>query len=211
MGAAAGSRNVVRRERKVDGKALQALYALADQNQVTSPFLRLPGEIRNAIYRHALGGCEIYAINNGRRVTLVGRPAAQLAWKLEPIAKIMAINLPLVCRQIHAETGTYFTFKYNSFGSIHSSGFSALLQRLGKEQIEQIEVVKMNFVRDSDIFWWIAEEWRPYRRLLTLPKLKHLVLRDLSTMNKAQKKAVVKELKKTMRFENLEVEIQSIC
>ncbi|KAF1912559.1 hypothetical protein BDU57DRAFT_522911 [Ampelomyces quisqualis] len=208
MGAISSSRTSVGIQRKPDNKALQAI---TDMNQLNSPLLRLPGEIRNKIYYHALGGCEIYCMNSGKRVMLVGRPASQLAWKFEPIHKIMALHLPLVCRQISAETGNYFTFKYNSFGTIHTNDFTVLLGRLGSEHIGRIEVVKMNFVRDSDIFRWTADKWFPYRRLLKLPNLKRLVLRDLSTMVEPVKEAVVKELKKSGRFENLEIEIQSIC
>jgi hypothetical protein len=70
--------------------------AITEQNQVNSALLRLPGEIRNAIYHYVLGGCELYALFGGFGKTnamFFGRPASSDTplW-LEPISKFSNYN-----------------------------------------------------------------------------------------------------------------------
>jgi hypothetical protein len=194
-----------------------ALQAITERNQQNSPFLRLTGEIRNIIYYHSLGGCEIYAMSSGSKVVCMARPASQFAWSLEPITKIMALHLPLVCRQIRSETGKYFAFISNTFGAVQPDFFSQLVARLTLEQKSHIEVAKMNFAWNRNPFGQqrpymvTAEPGCSFRVLLELPNLKRLVLRDLSSMNETEKEHLVREFKKLPRFERFEVEIQSIC
>jgi hypothetical protein len=89
--------------------------AITEQNQVNSASLRLPGEIRNAIYHHVLGGCKLYALFGGfgsTKAIFFGRPASSDTplW-LEPISKFLELQLLVVCRQLRAET---IPFKFKS-------------------------------------------------------------------------------------------------
>jgi hypothetical protein len=194
-----------------------ALQAISDNNQLASPFLRLPGEIRNTIYHYAMAGNEIYAVSRGSKIMCMGRPASQFAWKFEPMTEIMAFHLPLVCRQIRLETGKYFTFKFNTFGSTMPEDFSQLVARFTDDQKARIETVKMNFVRRNNTFSHstpylvTVQPGSPFRILTVLPSLKRLVLRDLSTMDEVEKERLVMDFKKVPEFERLEVVIESIC
>jgi hypothetical protein len=193
------------------------LQAITEKNQQDSPFLRLTGEIRNNIYYHALGGHEIYAFGSDSKVVCMGRPASQFAWRLEPITKIMALHLPLVCRQIRSETGRYFTFKSNTFGAIMPEHFSQLVERLTPEQRSMIEVAKMNYYwtkrpfRQRRARMVTAQAGCPFRVLTDLPNLKRLVLRDLSSLDEKERQQLVGQFRNLPVFERLEVEIQSIC
>ncbi|KAF1840535.1 uncharacterized protein K460DRAFT_399453 [Cucurbitaria berberidis CBS 394.84] len=116
------------------------LEAITEQNQLDSPFLRLPGEVRNIIYHCALGNHEIYAMpTRPEGFVCMGRPNHQFPWKLEPIEQIMALYLPLVCRQICFEMGKYFVFKFNSFGSTRPGDFHLLMESLTVEQRSMLE------------------------------------------------------------------------
>lgn len=194
-----------------------ALQVISANNQLASPFLRLPGEIRNTIYHYAMAGNEIYAVSRGSKIMCMGRPASQFAWKFEPMTEIMAFHLPLVCRQIRSETGKYFTFKFNTFGSTMAADFSQLVARFTDDQKARIETVKMNFDRRDATFsrsvpyLVTVQPGSPFRTLTLLPSLKRLVLRDLSTMNEVEKERLVIDFKKLPEFKRLEVVIESIC
>ncbi|KAF1959435.1 hypothetical protein CC80DRAFT_545818 [Byssothecium circinans] len=82
-------------------------------NQLHSPLLRLPGEIRNKIYEYALGGLRfekkgygttrVYAIEHPGNSKIAHRSVAS-----------MALSLTKVCRQVHAETAL-LPYQLNAF------------------------------------------------------------------------------------------------
>ncbi|CAO2656933.1 Nn.00g057360.m01.CDS01 [Neocucurbitaria sp. VM-36] len=188
------------------------LEAITQQNQLTSPFLRLPAEIRNTIYHHALSGHEIYALPSGlRKFICMGRPSTQFTWHLYPISQILALHLPLVCRQIRSETGKYFAFKFNSFGATMPEYFALLMESLSAEQRGRIEVVRVNYAglgRDA-----VARErvTREYAGLAGLGGLRVLVLRDLGDMDGRGREEAVGEFRRIAGKEGLVVEIERIC
>ena len=183
------------------------LSTITEQNQLKSAFLRLPGEIRNTIYHYALAGHEIYAMGSGLRpFVCMARPDTQFAWNLKPIAQIMAIHLPLVCRQIRSETGEYFVFKYNSFGSTMAEYFQLLMKSLTVEQKSRIEVVRMNFASHYSM-----ESAKPYSELGGLQNLKLLVLRNVGGSWEQSWPISMRSFREVAGKQELEIEIQHIC
>lgn len=78
--------------------------AISEINQKNSPLLRLPGEVRNLIYKYALSDRLI-------------KSRTRYDWLFnEPFAPnvIPALNLSLACRQLYAETYT-LTYSYGTF------------------------------------------------------------------------------------------------
>lgn len=186
------------------------LEAVSERNQANSPFLQLPAEIRNKIYLYAFGGHEIYAMPSGLRpFVCMGRPNHQFAWSLKPAAQIMALHLPLVCRQIRSETGKYFAFKFNTFGSTEPQYFKRLIDSLTLEQRRSIEVVKVNYVRGR----WSgssAEARVGYLELRELMKLKRVVLRDMDGMDAEATFKAVSGIRLAAGKEGLQVQIERV-
>lgn len=193
-------------------KSNEELEAISHQNQLNSTFLRLPAEIRNRIYLHGLGGHEIYALPSGLRpVVCMGRPNYQLAWNLKPIAQIMALHLPLVCRQIRSETGNYFAFKFNSFGAMEPIYFSLIMNNWTAEQKNNIEVVRVNCVRarpSASHETFVGHIWQ--RRLKELKKLRLLVLRDMDGLSPQEVDGVVCAFREAAGNDALRIEVVRI-
>ena len=180
---------------------------VSTRNQLDSPFLRLPSEIRNQIYYFALGDHEIYLMpsGNGQRM-LRGRPNHQQAWNLKPMTQILAMNLPLACSQIRRELGQYFPFTFNSFGATTSPGISLMLEPLTTGQRDKIEVITTNYTHASRKTWQYD-----YVTLSTLPSLKLLVLRDLGTMDDEEKDRTFEDFQNGIKNRTVKIEILDIC
>ncbi|KAJ4372390.1 hypothetical protein N0V83_004164 [Neocucurbitaria cava] len=197
-------------------KSPAELAAITQQNQQTSPFLRLPGEIRNTIYHYALAGHEIYAMPSGlthRPFTCQGRPTSQFAWSLLPISQLLALHLPLVCRQIRAETGKYFVFKFNEWGSTMPEYFELLMGVLTQEQRGRIEVVRINWAgmeRGAGRRVVAMVDGSEYAALGGLRNLKVVVLRDFGGMDGQMREKVVRVFRELAGKKRLEVRVESI-
>lgn len=195
----------------VPPKSAAELDAITEQNQLVSPFLCLPGEVRNRIYHYAFGGHEIYAMPSGlRRFVCMGRPDDQFAWNLKPISQIMALHLPLVCRQIQSETGKYFAFKFNTFGSTMPEYFQLLMESLTAEQKNRIEVVKMNHASTPGSPDFRTAVIKPYEGLKTLKNLRLLVVRDWGNTNEWNKGTTIKYFRRIAGNETLEIIVERI-
>lgn len=114
------SKKPARAQRKNAGNTAESREAITQWNQRESYFLRLPGELRNRIYELSLTGHEIY-LNNETSILhphkWVGRaPNHQSYWDPQPITQLLALNLPLVCRQVHFEVSPDYVFSNNTFG-----------------------------------------------------------------------------------------------
>jgi len=154
-----------------------AHQAIASENQLTSPFLRLPSEIRNQIYYYALGGHEIYLItlpSNEKKKRLGCRPPHQKTWEMHP----------LTCRQIRCDLGAYYPFIHNTFGATVLAGFHSMLHRFTIGQRNRIELVVTDHEHYPTGRWlWIRE----YIMLCGLPRLKLVVLRDVSGVGERER------------------------
>jgi hypothetical protein len=139
----------------------------------------------------------------------MGRPKSRFAWNLKPIAQIMALHLPLVCRQIRFETGKYFAFASNSFGSTMPRYFELLIATLTVEQKRSIEVVRINYVYHAEE--GVAKHDLEYAELYELRNLKKMVLRDMSDMSGGEEADARKRFQAMALKKDLHVEILKIC
>ncbi|KAF2118390.1 hypothetical protein BDV96DRAFT_643637 [Lophiotrema nucula] len=95
-----------------------ALSAIVIQNQLNSPFLRLPGEIRNQIYNELLSE-RVIKINRGKMhknhqqwgTRVYGGQKIDHATRPAPAATLALLS---TCRQIYYETATTF-YRSNTF------------------------------------------------------------------------------------------------
>ncbi|CAG5173409.1 uncharacterized protein ALTATR162_LOCUS7626 [Alternaria atra] len=101
------------------------LLEAAQRNARNSPLLRLPAEIRNMIFRYAVGGNEIHVQRAFvYRTSKKWRDNSNSYWhgrathlgdrRLKALAQGTAFHLPEVCRQIYAETAT-LSYATNTF------------------------------------------------------------------------------------------------
>ena len=97
----------------------------AQRNARDSPLLRLPAEIRNMIFRYAVGGNEIHVQRAFvYRTSKKWRDNSNSYWhgrathlgdrRLKALAQGTAFHFPEVCRQIYAETAT-LAYAINTF------------------------------------------------------------------------------------------------
>jgi hypothetical protein len=190
-------------------KSEAELEAMSEQNQINPPFLRHPSEIRNPIYHLAFGGHEIYAMPNGHRpFVCMGRPNNQFAWNLKPIAQIMAIHLPLVCRQIRFEVGKCFAFDFSSFGSTIPEYFALLMSKLTAEQKNRIEIVTVNFTYVDPPS--NGASMGHYSPLQSMRNLKVVVLRDIENLSSEREYHALKRLRNNLLRPDLDIRIVKI-
>jgi hypothetical protein len=137
--------------------------------------------------------------------TLRGRPEYPQAWSLEPIIRIMAINLPFTCTQVRHELGEYFAFIFNSFGAMTVSDVSPMLSAFTTGQRNKIEVITTNYMHKGGtrLFDDVV--------LSMLPNLKRLVLRDLSAMDDRGKEQTLQAFQNSSKNEKAWIEILDIC
>ncbi len=99
-------KELARLEAAILAEKEEAKRAKDEYNQLYSPFLRLPGELRNKSYGYALGGQEIFLMGEWKaKVFCHSRSGLNSAPTYTPIAQTMALHLPLICRQIRLELG----------------------------------------------------------------------------------------------------------
>jgi hypothetical protein len=128
-------------------------------NQNDSPFLRLPGEVRNAIYEYALGGKTIHidyetyrTIHKSNKIQTVTpvfkyhctvydkKPTNPFNAASQPYRKFSTSFTPLnnVCRQLYQETAILpYNLNLICFGS-HNIMFNFLFmeKRLSRQQLD---------------------------------------------------------------------------
>ncbi|KZM26843.1 uncharacterized protein EKO05_0010786 [Ascochyta rabiei] len=107
------------------------------QNQIDSPFLRLPGEVRNRIYGLVLGGRQIQVLYP--RLYSAERDGGQNDGfaSLEPGTVRKLLHMTEACRQIHAETDL-LVFQTNDFRIASNHSFETFLDALSQRQAEAV-------------------------------------------------------------------------
>lgn len=137
------------------------------KNQETSPFLRLPGEVRNRIYGHVHGGktinigfetyrdvrdgdkvldtvpvfkynCVVYHATINPYMEKVKRP------KVKATKGLTLLNN--ICRQMYIETATLpYSLNLLSFGSYNTMfNFLAMERRLNRKQLDAITKIVLS-------------------------------------------------------------------
>ncbi|KAH6629090.1 hypothetical protein C7974DRAFT_393824 [Boeremia exigua] len=106
-------------------------------NQLESPFLRLPGEVRNRIYEYALGG-KVISYNQHHSHSIDADYYRQHGYGTpEPHTVSTLLHLTATCRQIHAETDLHI-FKYNEFLINTSTVLQSFVEALSQRQLSAI-------------------------------------------------------------------------
>jgi hypothetical protein len=189
-----------------------ARQAIAVRNQLSSPFLRLPSEIRNRIYYFALDSHEIYFIpvddyddDKYKTRTLQCRPNHQQTWYLKPVTLLMAINLPLACSQIRCELGQFYPFTHNTFGASTALDLTTMLGDLTNGQSNWIEVVTTNYTYTSSRKWL-----ERYLMLCVMRRLRLVVLRDEDGMNEELRERTIRNFQEGIGRDGVKIEIVDI-
>ncbi len=128
--------------------SLNSQYTTVMDSTPGSPFLRLPAELRNEIYKYALGG-NTYTIN-------MGKPRSNPYCKKYPVA-LLQVN-----RQINHEAGL-FPYLYNIFEGTHEGHLKEWIKSLTHAQRTSITTIKrhqrsyilqgVQGLKASPIFW----------------------------------------------------------
>ena len=135
------------------------------RNQLDSPLLRLPGELRNAIYEQVLGNWDfrmVYIKNAYPQLGLYCRRAGE-SGRWQRLTSALA-TLLFVCRQIYAEA-RYLLFTLNVFGGKTMWCLHKLLDRLNKDQRQRVANVRLVLSRHNMVWGEKAEVVGP--RLVT--------------------------------------------
>ncbi|KAL1603989.1 beta transducin [Paraconiothyrium brasiliense] len=161
----------------VDPTPRRSCIPITQRNQEASPFLRLPPEIRNEIYKHVFSGVYI----RGRR-GFVFYSDPEVPWFLE----CKTLSLLRVCRSIYAETRLLpFALCCFHFSELYNGPFFRFLQ----VQFEAITEIQIRHFRS--MFSWeciMADTLENIKLLRGLKRVKiHPGTEDDSF---AQKKAI---------------------
>jgi len=188
------------------------------RNQKESPFLCLPGEIRNMIYDHALCGQEIHAVSGlreqsclrGFKLIFRGRTEGQTGQDLKPISQVLALDLHRVSRQIYLEIGgRQLIFKNNSFSSHILTYLNLFLCGLAPLPKSSIEVIRLDWQIASDAWMGhnINRKLSQPEGFLALSGLKSLVLHGAGKAlgQPEEKAAIVSRLRSLFQKPELEI------
>lgn len=104
-------------------------------NSINSPLLSLPGEIRQKIWDHAIGGMRIH-FEFGQRVKYsVYDTADKHDFELEH-----QFSLPRVCRQIYSKVGANF-YRLNVFYFEDYASLNRFRQHMKRAQLEALRTI----------------------------------------------------------------------
>jgi len=119
------------------------------RNQLDSPLLRLPGELRNAIYEQVLGNWDfrmVYIKNAYPQLGLYCRRVGE-SGRWQRLTSALT-TLLFVCRQIYAEA-RYLPFTLNVFGGKTMWCLHKLLDRLNDNQRRRVTNVRLVLSRKN--------------------------------------------------------------
>ncbi|KAF1359339.1 hypothetical protein EJ07DRAFT_77821, partial [Lizonia empirigonia] len=109
-------------------------------NQRESPFLRLPGEVRNRIYNLALGNRQIMILHPRLYSAIRYSRRCHGTDPFEPNTVDKLLHLTETCRQIHAETDL-LVFKANDFRIGSELNFNKFLDSISQRQTDAIRTL----------------------------------------------------------------------
>jgi len=117
------------------------------QNQLQSPLLRLPAELRNQVYNYALSDWNIrifyqeYSMKPVKHMSAICRPTYNTGSWI-PTNKAI-LSLPSVCRQLNMETKLLPFTLNNEFGLETTRCLEKFIERLGHERRSLIANVRL--------------------------------------------------------------------
>jgi hypothetical protein len=134
------------------------------RNQQESPLIRLPRELRDEIYRYAIGGNEITIFHPGPNVRSFIVYAGVYNDRAQTNAKWNELfGLSLTCRQLNVET-KLLPYQLNVWANVLGTEFGDFLSQLKANKQQAITTISFGFssYQSPDILDWCE----PY----TLPK-----------------------------------------
>jgi hypothetical protein len=133
-----------------------------ERNQRKSPFFRLPGELRNNIYRYYLNNATIYV-----ETYFVGDIESskwserKTSWSERTTFTRQENNLPLVCRQVHQESQPFHN-DYHSLKAIIAKGFSGFMREVEyfstRQNLGAIREVEINEKTAMDLLRYYEQD-----------------------------------------------------
>ncbi|CAI6287124.1 unnamed protein product [Periconia digitata] len=125
---------------------------ISKNNQLQSPLLRLPPELRNRIYKYALGGKKL------RPAGFIHRIKYEQNGRVTPPNFVALLS---VCRQIYAEARLY-PFLLNTFEFInteveHIDEFAVFLTTQQQQSVKSVTMGIVEENRDGGGSWWYTD------------------------------------------------------
>jgi hypothetical protein len=119
---------------------------LQKRNQTESPLLRLPGELRNTIYHYAVERGHIVEVwdcsSKGARTNILVYISVPTRKGKIFITMAKLFTLPLVCRQMNAETKNLH-YRWNTFHFSNLRAFTHFIRRLSEDRREAIVTMSL--------------------------------------------------------------------
>jgi len=141
-------------------------FCRSQRNQVQSPLLRLPSELRNIIYRYVFQGCSIWVTKNHQDL-LYGL-------RLWCIHDLDIVSLLLTCRQVHAEAAIlpyrFLVFEFHGGAAIIEKFLSAR----SPAQLEAIQTIRVSIEHYSFQSSSATEDYKRFDFVRSLPRLQHI-------------------------------------
>ncbi|KAF2035771.1 hypothetical protein EK21DRAFT_106615 [Setomelanomma holmii] len=125
---------------------MSTITARSTDNQQASPFLSLPPELRNIIYRYILHIGELRILKILDSITILIQTDSSDPTPSNPPAHLLAITA--INRQIHSETHL-LPFQLNTFSSQWQSCFFKFSSSLTSQQRSAITTVKLLFTKQQ--------------------------------------------------------------
>ncbi|KAF2831016.1 hypothetical protein CC86DRAFT_281657, partial [Ophiobolus disseminans] len=110
------------------------------RNQQESPFLRLPGELRNRVYHYALSDVVLSVYRSGTPPTYL---------QVIPHSASAAASKFAVCRQVHAETHLLL-FQLTTFLVYSDGSFAEFVNHLTDAQRHALAIVQIS-TQDANV------------------------------------------------------------
>ena len=182
------------------------------RNQKSSPFLRLPPELRNKIYEYAIGGHVIKLFESTKKphYNMLSQADGHYTALANPAV------LSKTCRQLHRETAL-LPYSLNTFHG-RTRRIHKFLKGLTMAQREQIKSLEIFFVR-TDLFRGSGNclYFRPgalknhacwIRSMVSLESLEY----SFAEANETIVEEIVATIREIVRFpENVRVEWKNLC
>ena len=129
-------------------------------NQLRSPLLRLPAELRNLIYHYALGNCTL-TFSDDYKPRLCQHDTPRLCQRDKPAFPLLA-----VCVQIHAEAAL-LPYSLNTFVIATAEVLNTFSATTPPSFIQAIKKLDIDY-------WTVSSQWATEKSLASLKRFKGL-------------------------------------
>lgn len=142
-------------------------------NQLQSPFLRLPAELRNQIYRLAFSNTTIKIFPKDYGSNKPTCPGCRFC---DQLRKLRGVSLLLTCRQVYAEANEFLV--PNATFDVREVGIDGFVEEYGREKAAQVTAIICGlrqiwmdlWLHESELKWLGASN-HPIKALLSLKRV----------------------------------------